>query len=386
MRWKTPIVGKGWSSPVVADGRVWLTTATTTVADPREAKRKLAGDPIGDTKEVAGSVTLYAICLDLETGEELQRRELAQVTDPQPINPLNTYASPTPVIDGGRVYCDFGNYGTWCLDAQTGQTIWHRQIELKYSVGPGSSPLVYQGRLILVCDGCDRQFVTALDSETGEELWRTNRPQIRAADGDMKKSFSSPIVIRVGDQDQVVVPGAQWLVAYDPASGRELWRFEHGDGFSLAVVPIFADGLVIFSTGFMRPELVAVRADGRGDVTKTHEAWRASRGAPNKPSPVVAGDSVYMVADNGVLTQLRLSDGRQMWRQRIGDEYSASPIIAGDKIYFAAHDGTVSVVQAGAKFQLLFESKLDERILASPAPIDGGILIRTESAVMRFNN
>lgn len=386
MRWRTPIEGKGWSSPVVADGKIWLTTAVTRAATEEEQRRKLADVQFSDIKEVAASVQLYAMCIDFETGIVVHNIHLATVVDPEPINPLNTYASPTPVIDQGRVYCHFGNYGTWCLDAAKGDAIWQTKIVVDHSVGPGSSPVVCGDALILVCDGCDQQFVAALDKMTGREMWRTSRPPMRADNAEMKKSFSTPLVIEVDGSRQIVVPGAQWIAAYDPIGGDEIWRVDHGDGFSLSATPVYSGGLVIFSTGYGKPDLVAVRPTGRGDVSQSHVAWRVSRGAPIKPSPIVVGDRVYVVSDNGVLTQLQLADGSEVWRQRIGAEYSASPIAAGDKIYFLSHEGTVDVIQAGPDYELLAENKLEPRLMASPAIVGNDLIIRTEEALMRFSN
>lgn len=382
--WRTPIEGSGWSSPVCGNGKIWLTTSTTTAASEAERQRKLAKVELGDIKEVAHSVDFFAVCVDFETGKILHSIKLSTSTDPQPINPLNTFASPTPVLDDGRVYCHFGNYGTWCLDAATGETIWQVAIEVDYSVGPGSSPIICEDLLILTCDGCDQQFVVALDKSTGKQVWKTPRPPIRTESVEMRKSFSTPIVIDVGGKKQIVVPCAQWIAGYEPKTGEEIWRIDHGDGFSLAAAPLFSHGLVIFSTGYGRPDLVAVRPDGRGDVTKTHIVWRVQRGAPNKPSPIIVGDAIYMLADNGVLTQLNVADGHENWRERIGAEFSASPIAVGDKIYFLAHDGTVTVVQAGPEYQLLAENKLESRLLASPALVDGNLLIRSEQSLMRF--
>jgi outer membrane protein assembly factor BamB len=374
VRWRTPIHGQGWSSPVVADGRIWLTTAVTD---------KIKSD---DDKTVATNVSFFAICVDAESGKIIHDIELASTDQPEPINPLNSYASPTPVLDEGRVYCHFGNYGTWCLDASTGEPIWHEQIVVDHGVGPGSSPIVVENLLVLVCDGCDQQFVVALNKNTGKQLWKTDRPPQRDKHVEMRKSFSTPIVIDVAGQKQIIAPAAQWIAAYEPATGKEIWRADHGDGYSIGVAPVFVDGLVIFSTGFMKPHLVAVRPDGQGDVTNSHIVWRWSHGAPNKPSPVVAGGELYVVADNGVLSKLRVTDGKEIWRQRIGTEYSSSPIVCRDRIYFSSHEGILSVVQVGSEFKLLAENKLEGRLMASPAVLNDELIIRSEQALWRIGN
>ena len=377
MRWRTEIEGKGWSSPVVADGKIWLTTAIE--------HERVQVTVKGETKDVASGLNLQVICVDFATGKPLQEIELAEIKGAQPIHALNTYASPTPVISGGKVFCHFGTYGTWCLNAANGEVIWKKQLIVDHSVGPGSSPIVHGKQLIIVCDGIDRQFVAALNVDTGEEIWRTSRPPMTATNEEMKKAYSTPIAIEVNGKTQIVAPGAQWICSYDPGTGKEIWRAKHGDGFSTSPSAVFWRGMVVFSTGFMRPEMVAVRADGEGDVTDSHIAWRVKRGAPNKPSPIVAGDNLYMMADNGILTQVG-PDGEEHWQERLGGNYSASLIGSGDRIFVCSHEGIVTVVKASEEYSELAKNELaDEgRLMASPAIVDGDLLIRSEHALMRF--
>ncbi len=384
VRWRAPIAGKAWSSPVISDGRIWLTTAITEAATDEEKARKLADDPLKAIKDVAGTVEFQAICVDFATGNVVHEISLAKVDDPEPINPLNTYASPTPVIAGGRVYCHFGNYGTWCLNAEDGAIVWQRQIVVDYSVGPGSSPYVHGDKLILVCDGTDQQFVMALDAATGKEVWKTPRPPIRATEVEYRKAYSTPIAVQVRGETQLIVPGAQWICAYAPDTGREIWRIDHGDGFSVSPRPIAVGDLVVFSTGYMKPELVAVKTDGQGDVSQTHVAWRVSRGAPSKPSPIAVGDRIFVVNDLGVLTQLRSADGSILWQHRLGGQYSASPIQAGDKLVFCSHTGAVTVVAVDAQYRELAKNELEAAILASPAVVGDDLLIRTENELLRI--
>ena len=296
MRWRTEIEGKGWSSPVAADGKIWLTTAIEYERTQTTVK--------GETKDVASGLNLKVVCIDFETGTRLHQIELAEIKKTQPIHALNTYASPTPVISDGKIFCHFGTYGTWCVNAANGEVIWNKHLIVDHSVGPGSSPIVHGKHLIVVCDGIDSQFVAALHVDTGEEVWRTPRPPMTATNEEMKKAYSTPIAIEVEGRTQIAAPGAQWICSYDPMTGEEIWRAKHGDGFSTSPSAVFWRGMVVFSTGFMRPEMVAVRADGKGDVTESHIAWRVKRGAPNKPSPIVSGENLYMLADNGIMTQV----------------------------------------------------------------------------------
>lgn len=377
LRWRTEIEGKGWSSPVVSRGKIWLTTAVEHERQQTKVRNEV--------KDVASKLNLKALSIDFETGKVLRNIELGEFNDAEPIHSLNTYASPTPVLWGERVFCHFGSYGTWCLDANSGDTLWHTRLVVDHSVGPGSSPVMVGKHLIVVCDGIDDQFVAALHAETGEVVWRTKRPPMDANNNEMKKAYSTPIVIEVEGKRQVVAPGAQWVCSYDPTNGEELWRVKHGSGFSTSPSAVFWNGMVVFSTGFMKPELVAVRADGRGDVSNSHIAWRAKRGAPNKPSPIVAGGYLYVVADNGILTQIG-PNGEELWQERLGGNYSASPIGSGDRMFVCSHEGLVTVIKAGEAYQELAKNELaDEgRLMASPAVVAGDLLIRSELSLMRF--
>ncbi len=382
--WNTPIPGLGWSSPTVQGNTIWLTTAVSKPASAEKSAARLKDDPLASMKEVVDSVQLMALRMDATNGKILQSIPLATIGDPAPINPLNSYASPTPLLADGKVICHFGNNGTWCLDAETGETLWKIQMVVDHSVGPGSSPIIVQGVLVLVCDGTDQQFIAGIDPETGNELWRTKRPPMRASNPEYQKSYCTPAAVTVAGTPQIVVPGAQWVCGYEPKSGKEIWRLDHGEGFSLCCRPIVKDDLLIFTTGYMRPELVAVRCDGQGDVTQSHLAWRVSRGAPSKPSPIIDGQSVVMVSDQGVLTRVSIQDGNIEWQKRLAGNYSASPIMAGDKLYFCSHEGVVTVLQSGSEFHQLAENQLSPRILASPAVIDNDLLIRTEQGIQRI--
>lgn len=386
VKWRTKIEGKGWSSPVVEDGRVWLTTAVTQKATAEEIKEKLAKDRMASMKEVAGSLELKAICLDVSSGKVLHDVSLATFEEVEPIHSLNTYASPTPFLSDGKVVCDFGNYGTWCLDAATGKEIWKTRYQVNYSVGAGSSPLVENGKVVLVCDGIDDQFVAAVDLSSGKEVWRTQRPPMVARDVEYEKAYSTPISIQVAGRTQVVVPAAQWICGYDLDSGKEIWRVKHGEGFSLSPRPIAVGDMVVFSTGYMRPDLVAVKLGGTGDVTDTHVVWRTSRGVPKKPSPIAVGDNIYMVSDDGILSQLDSKSGAILWKERLGGNYSASPIYVGNKLFFSSHEGVVTVVEAGSTYQEVASNQMDGRLLASPAVVGNNLLIRSEAELLCIGN
>lgn len=382
--WKYDVPGKGWSTPVVSAGTIWLTTAIVTPASEEETAARLADDPLKDMKEVASEIELRAICLRQENGRVLHDLVLGRIDSPDPINPLNTYASPSSVVDGENVLLHFGDLGTWCVKMLTGEIVWERRIRVQHSVGAGSSPFVTGELVILVCDGIDKQFVVALNKNTGREVWRTSRPPMSGDNVEFHKAYCTPIEVEHAGRKEIVIPGAQWVCAYDPKTGNELWRVNHGRGFSVSPMPVSVDGMVIFSTGYMRPELVAVKLGGDGDVTESHVAWRLRQGVPAKPSPLVVDESLYMVSDLGVLSCVSVADGGIVWRERLGGNFSASPILADGKLVFCSHEGDVTIIRPGAKYDEVATNSLPPRILASPVPLSEGLLIRTESSLYHF--
>ena len=391
LTWKTDISGKAWSSPVVADGVVWVTTAIERMPEEEERIELLKAAEIDEKKfkqlAIAKSIDLKLIAIDFETGSQLKTIDLVDFPKPDPIHALNSYASPTPVIDGPHVYCHFGNYGTFCIDRRSGDLVWKRRLPLSHSVGPGSSPLVHQDRLILIQDGMQRQYVTALDKFTGKTIWETDRPEMEAPTGDQKKAYCTPIAITgPRGRDQLICMASQWMVAYEPDSGKEIWRCYHGKGFSVVPRPIYADGVVYFATGFGKPQLWAVRVDGTGDVTNTHVLWTVTKSVPAKPSPLLHEGLIYMMADNGVASCLEAESGEEVWKQRIGGDYSSSPLLAGGLIYFGSHDGKITVIKPGRTGEVVAENQVDGQIMASPAAIEDSLLVRTDRAVYRFDD
>ncbi|MEM7473478.1 MAG: PQQ-binding-like beta-propeller repeat protein [Planctomycetota bacterium] len=386
VKWRQSIEGVGWSSPVYSDGVIWLTSAIAVPASPEEVARKKA-EGMASFKTAFASVEFKAMCIDYATGKLLHNLSLAQTDSPDTINPMNSFASPTPTISDGLVYCDFGNYGTWCLDLKTGKEVWRRTIEVDYSVGPGSSPMIYDDKLILVCDGIDAQFVLALNKKTGETIWKTARPTKKASNVEFQKAYCSPIVAEVAGKEQIVIPTAQWICGYNPEDGKEIWRLDHGRGFSLSPSPIQTEsGSIIFSTGYMRPELVAVDPSGSGDVSATHQKWRVSRSVPAMPSPIASAGKVFMLSDAGVLTCIQDADGSIAWQERIPGNYSASPILVDGKLYLCSREGVVTVVDISGEFKVLASNEFGQQLMASPAVIGNDLLIRSDEALYRIGN
>jgi outer membrane protein assembly factor BamB len=353
--WKTPVPGLGWSSPVVAGGRVWLTAA------------------IRDR----GSASLRVLAFDIETGNEAVNAEVFRIRNAVLTNPKNSHASPTPTIDGDRVYVHFGADGTAALTS-SGEIVWKTRFPYVTQHGNGGSPVLYEDLLIFSCDGWDTAFVVALDKRTGKVRWKTQRRH--PAD----QAYTTPLVIRVGDRDQVVSVGAYRAAAYDPRSGKEIWRVAYADGFSNVPRPVYGHGLVYIATGFQQPSLLAVRADGAGDVTKTHTAWTLQRGAPLTPSPLLVGDELYVVSDIGIASALDAKTGVAHWVQRLGGNYSASPVFADGRIYFLSEEGVATVIAPGTEFRRLARNQLDGTTLASMAVSSGSIFIRSDSHLYRI--
>ena len=370
VRWKVPVHGRAWSSPVVLGQQIWLTTATP------------------DGKQ------LYAMAFDKDTGKTIHDLKLFDVATPQFAHSFNTYASPSPVIEPGRVYITFGSPGTAALDTASGKVIWERRdLECNHFRGAGSSPIIYRDLLIMHFDGSDVQYVVALDKRTGRTVWKTPRsvdfkdiePDGRIkADGDFRKAFATPIVVTAGTQPVLISPGSMAAYGYDPLTGKELWRLEERTSFSSSTRPVAGHGLVFYTTGFNTGQILAVRPDGRGDVTATHVAWRSTRGAPKKPSLLLHDDLLFMVNDNGVLACVEAKTGTEVWTGRLSQTYSASPISAGGRVYFFGEDGKATVIEAGRTFKVIAENTLDDGFMATPA-IDGAALYaRTKSHLYRI--
>lgn len=359
--WKTEIPGQGWSSPVVMDGRVWMTTATDE------------------------GCSLRAVCVDLESGRLLHDVEVFHRDKPIEKHATNSYASPTPILENGRVYVHFGTMGTACLDAATAQIIWQNQeLELDHQVGPGSSPALFENLLLFCCDGTDVQYAAALDKVTGQLAWKTNRSGVIDKAPDQKKSFVTPLVIRVDGRDLAIMVGAEWAYAYDPRSGQEIWTVKH-PGFSVAPRPVFGHGLVVVSTGFMLPQLLAIRPQGAGDITTSGMAWKSDKSVPTKPSPLIVGDELYLISDVGVLTCLDARSGQQHYRRRLGGNFSASPIAADGRIYCCDEDGRTIVFARGRTYQELASNKLSGRFMASPAVVGSSLVLRTDTHLYRID-
>lgn len=354
VKWKTAIPGRGWSSPAILGDRIWLTTAT------EEGK------------------SLRAICVDRNTGAIQHNVEVFRLKNLGPMSPKNSLASPTPVLEGDRVYLHFGAHGTACI-TQSGEIIWKTKLEYDNGQhGAGGSPVLYEDLLIVSCDGLNIQFVVALDKLTGKVRWKKSRAGYQA--------YTTPLVVRLAGGGQVISPGAYRAIAYEPSTGKEIWQVRYGEGFSNVPRPVYGNGLVFICTGFQEPSMLAVRVDGHGDVTKTHVAWSLKRGVPLTPSPLLVGDELYMINDGGIATCVDAKTGTEFWRARIEGNISASPIYADGRIYFLSEEGLTVVIAPGKKFEVLTRNQLDGETLASMAVSGGSIFVRSRTHLYRVSN
>ena len=457
VRWKTPIHDEGWSSPVVWGNQIWLTTGRLEGSEPfawkdKAKSQKKSGDGTakkpkkeefivgmrakgmsdqeikewfakseaepgkkaatasGQKKDVAkplkkngGKLELFAIAVDLKTGKIIHDIKVFDVAEPQVNNPsLNTHATPTPVVEEGRIYVHYGTYGTACLDTKTGEKLWERRdLNTNHEVRAGSSPIVDEDAIYLHFDGTDKQFVAALDKRTGKTRWLRKREIDYDLDGklsaigfskaeiestkkkkpgDNRKSFATPTIIEYQGKRQLISPGAEATFSYDPDTGAELWRVRHpGMGWNVAARPIFENGLVYSFTG-ISAHLMAIRPSGTGDVTETHVNWLAKgKDTPQIPSALIVDDLLFMVSDKGFASCLEAKTGRRLWRERLraGGDHWASPVYVEGKIYFSGKKGVVSVVAAKREFQLLAENKFEASFNASPAVAGDGLILRS---------
>jgi len=365
--WRTPLPGLGWSSPVIRGGQLWMTTAT------------------------GNGASLRALCVDKATGRLLHDIEVFRPAKPFAINPLNSHATPTPVIEEGRLYVHFGPGGTACLDTTSGAILWKtEEFQAIYAEGPVSSPVLYRNLLIITCDGMDVQFVAALDKQTGKQVWKAPRAG-KLKTGIYVKAYSTPLVARVKEQDQLISSSADWVYGYEPLTGKEIWRVGF-DGYNAPPRPVAGNELVYVCTGHDKHEVLAVRPDGQGDATATHIVWRQNKNMPLTSSLILVGRELYAVNDTGKLTCLDALTGGPIWTGQIPGTYGASPIVAGGRLYFCSESGVISVVAVGREFKVLATNSLaqseqpgqKETVKASPAVCGNALFIRSDKALYRL--
>lgn len=374
VKWKTAIPYRGWSTPVVMNGQVWITTATV------------------------GGHDYFAIGLDAETGKILFNEKIFHKDNPEPLGngaSMNCYATPSSFIEPGRVYVHFGSPGTACLDTSTGKILWKRNdLPCRHYRGASSSLVSFENLLILTMDGADLQYHVALDKQTGKTVWKTDRsvpwndedvPGQMARDGDLRKAHSTPLIVNASGRTQMLSAGAKAAYGYDPLTGQELWRVQYPD-WSTAPRPLYRDGLAFFVTGLNKRQLLAVKTDGRGDVTDTHVAWRLGTHIGKYASPLLVDGLIYTAAEESFVTCLEAATGKVVWTERIGGKYAASPIYADGHLYFFSQEGTTTVLKPGRTFEVLAVNQLDGGFMASPAASGKAFFLRTKTDLYRIES
>lgn len=364
VKWKTEIAGEGWSSPLVANGQVWLTTA------------------------LDGGHSLHAVCVDFASGKVLHDVEVFKVENPPEKHKRNSYASPTGIIDGGQVFVHFGPLGTACIDAKSGSVRWeNRELTWDTQNGPGGSLTLWKDKLLLACDGRDAQYEALLDKATGKVLRKTPRetPELADLKDDMRKAYGTPVVMKIDGKDQALTTASNRLWANDPETGKELWHVKYPRGFSNVPLPVSDGKIMVVSSGFMKPALMGIKMGGaKGDATQTHVLWSQLKGAPDQCSPVIVKDRVYSTTSGGILSCLNLQTGEVLWQERIGTDFASSPILAEGKLYYFAAAGPCTVVEPGDTYKKVAENTLDAGCMASPAVVGKALVVRTKTHLYRI--
>jgi outer membrane protein assembly factor BamB len=372
VRWKTAIHGKAWSSPVVWGSQIWLTTANEEGTE------------------------LSLVCVEKESGKIVRDEVLFRVEMPQFCHKFNSYASPTPVIEEGRIYVTFGSPGTVCIDTATGKKIWERtDFVCNHFRAAGSSPILWNNLLIMNFDGSDHQFIVALDKSTGNTVWNTPRSvdfqdldaegKVKA-EGDYRKGFSTPHVFEYEGKAILLSSGAKAHYAYDPTNGKELWRFEDHSSHSPCTRPVIGKGLAYIPTGHGKAGLVALKLGGTGVLDESNVAWRMTKTFSNKPSVTLVDDMIFVVNDLGIASCVDAVSGETIWSNRLGGNFSSSPIYSNGRLYVGNEDGKFFVFQASREFKILAESEFDDGFMASPAVSGNAMFLRTKSHLYRIEN
>lgn len=360
--WSVPFEGKAWSSPVVSDGLIWVTNAK------EDGKR------------------LWAHQFDWKTGHELQKILVFENPNPQFCHPMNSYATPTPVIANGTVFLHFGAHGTAALDAKSGEKLWERRdFKCDHWRGAAASPIPYNKTLIVHFDGYDKQFVVCLDQKTGKTLWKSKRAfDFRTNNGDNKKAYCTPSVINHEGRLELISPAAIATEAFDPATGKLLWTARTG-GMNASSRPIYRHGHVFIFSGM--GSMSAIRPGGNGDVDDTHVTWSRRKVVPKKSSPLLIGDFLFMVSDEGIASCSNPLTGEVIWAERlkIKGQCASSPIHASGRIYSFSSAGDCIVFKAEKNgLNILAHNRLPNGCMASPAVVGDSILVRTKDSLYRF--
>ena len=362
--WKIETGLGGWASPVVSRQDIIL-----------------AG-----SKERNDQVTLHVASFKLTDGSlNWEKQVFAPSADMvKQRHSKNSHASCTPILSEGKIYAHFGHFGTCALDLETGNILWKKVIDYKPVHGNGGSPALVDGLLVFSVDGNSDPAVYALNADTGDIAWKITRQ----SSASKKFSFSTPLVVEVKGQKQIISPGSGMVGAYAVEDGELIWQVRYGEGYSVIPRPILHNQKLFIGTGYNKPNLLAIRlTDQTGDLTDTHIAWETNKSAPHTPSMIAVNGGLYFISDNGILTCANPDTGEVHWSERVRGNYSASPVAVGNNIYWISESGKVTIIEANTKaFTVIAENDLEERTLASPAVLDNILLIRTQERLWKIQN
>lgn len=385
--WKAAVPGVGWSSPVISGDEIWMTTAIDAEKPEGDTPPSIddykSPQPGSGTRVNAKPLSLRAVCVSFSTGKLTKNVEVFFIEKPGNIHIRNSYASPSPVLEDGKLYVHFGTYGTACVSTVDGKVLWRNNgMKLEHENGPGGSPVIYNDKLLICCDGMDLQYMAALDKRTGSIAWKTNRSVPINKGASMKKAYGTPLVAKIKGVDQCITPAADAVYSYDPASGKELWHMKY-NGFSNVARPIYDGNVLYISTGFMTPEMWAIKPEGSGELPSDKVLWKDKIQAARQTSPVFSGKRLYMFSDSGVVKCLNSASGKELWREKIAGDAAASPVVADGRVYFFDAQDSATVIADADTYKLLAKNKLDDGFMASPAVAGKALILRTKRSLYR---
>ena len=372
IRWKQEVHDKGFSSPVVYGSQVWLTTGT----DDGKA--------------------LYALCYDFNTGKKIYDIKVFTPSVPEEKHEINTYATPTPCIEKGFVYVHYGNAGTACINTGNGTVVWkNSDFKSRFVQGAASSPVLYKNLVILHYEGVDVRFLVALDKGSGKMVWKTNRPEepYKPLPEIGRKAYLTPLIINVKGHDQLISNGSAVCIAYDPLTGREIWRVVNGAESTIAM-PVSENGLVYWYAGFMvaddgskYTEILAVDPDGKGDITSTNIVWKKrDELAQNQMlTPVIRDGLIYTVNTRNEMMCIDARTGEEVWSRHMTANFNASPLYIDGNVWFFSVKGDALAIKAGRTYEVVTRNRMDSGIWATPAVVRNSMILRTQKYLYRIS-
>jgi outer membrane protein assembly factor BamB len=388
VQWKTPIPGRGHSSPIVWENRIFLTTSIEGAVVPgaKAIEHMDEGKPWRHPDSLGGdrSHAFKVLCLDGDTGKVLWEKTAYEGKVYDDRHKKSSYAAPTPATDGRYVYAWFGSEGLYCYDFK-GNQIWKQAFGgiATMGMGTGTSPVLYENLVILQCDedAGDKSFIVAVDKKSGKQVWKVSRK--------VQASWSTPVLIKTPQRMELVTNGNEWIISYDPATGKELWKCKGVESNAIHT-PLVGHNLVFVTAGYPAKRTMAIRLGGSGDITGTPNiAWKYEKGTAYVASPILYGDYIYLISDKGILTCLDARTGEVKYeggRVPVPATFMSSPVAFDGKMLISSEDGDTFVVKAGATHEVLRTNSISEPIYSTPALAGGKIFIRGEKNLYCISN